>query len=297
MNLTEDTRKRRRRDSRLDNPPLMVLTERDKRVIEAVYRYRVLTQIQITKLFFTRPNTAQRRLSLLFDHEFLSRDFLPVRGGIMTSPILYSLGKQGARVLTQELGYTNIQIKSETKRTGQEFLEHLLAVNEFRITVTLACEQFGFPIHTWLGQHDMRANPDKVTIQNKNEGTTQQALIPDSYFVIQVPQGTENKKAYFFLEYDRGTEPLDTLKQKVRMYSTYIESGGYENRYGTKAVRILMVAQGKQRVRNLKKLTETIQPSTRFWFAALPDLKPENVFTEPIWYVAGREEQVALISL
>ena len=65
--------KRLRRDERLANPPHMILKERDKRVIEAVYQYRVLMQQQIERLYLialSRRPTADEVSAL---EKFLTR--------------------------------------------------------------------------------------------------------------------------------------------------------------------------------------------------------------------------------
>jgi hypothetical protein len=88
-------RRRRRRDRRDANPPPMRLTDRDREIIEAVCLHRVLRQDQVQALFFGSKSAAQRRLALLYHHGYLARQFLPVRGGIMNSPILYLLVNLG----------------------------------------------------------------------------------------------------------------------------------------------------------------------------------------------------------
>src|SRR5258707_12262808 len=107
-----EARQRRRRDERLAHPPLMRLMERDKEIVKTVYDYRVLRQDQVQALFFG-PNpgakaAAQRRLVKLYDCGFLERYFLPTRGGLMSSPILYGLDKRGAELLRAEFGYDNL---------------------------------------------------------------------------------------------------------------------------------------------------------------------------------------------
>ncbi|MCA9910134.1 MAG: replication-relaxation family protein, partial [Anaerolineae bacterium] len=81
----------------------MRLTDRDKDIIEAVYRYRILRQDQIQRLFFGTAAAAQRVLVRLYDHTFLERKFLPVYEG--RSPTLYVLDKRGAELLRAERGY------------------------------------------------------------------------------------------------------------------------------------------------------------------------------------------------
>src|SRR5258706_943574 len=101
-------RQRRRRDKRLSNPAPMKLTDRDKKIVEAVHLHRILRQDQIQALFFGHPAAAQRRLVKLYDYGYLERHFLPTRGGMMSSHILYSLDRLGAELLRAEFGYDKL---------------------------------------------------------------------------------------------------------------------------------------------------------------------------------------------
>src|SRR5438105_11993362 len=125
-------RRRRRRDQRRHNPGRMQLTQRDKKIIEAVCQYRILRQDQIQELFFGHRTAAQRRLEKLYDHGFLQRYFLPTRGGLMSSPVLYGLDRRGVELLRAEFGYDELTWYSSSKDLKDEFLEHTSAIAEFR---------------------------------------------------------------------------------------------------------------------------------------------------------------------
>ena len=72
------TSERLPRHERADTPPRMRLTERDIKVVLAVYDYRVLKREQIQGLFFPSKNTANDRLNRLYQQGFLERRWLPV---------------------------------------------------------------------------------------------------------------------------------------------------------------------------------------------------------------------------
>jgi hypothetical protein len=295
--MTEQPRKRQRRDQRVTTPPSMTLTERDKRIIEAVYQYRVLTQSQIQHLFFSQKTSAQRRLQLLYHHGFLERQFLPVRGGIMNSPILYLLDKRGAEMLTAEFGYDEVHWKREHNEVSADFLEHALAINEFRILIVLACKRLTYPLLTWRGENEMKADYDRVKIRKAQGGQVSVSLIPDSHFVIDTPRQAEKTKAFFFLELDRGSMVTKRFKTKIEAYMEYVESGAYERKYGTRGLRVLTVALSQGRLQSLRQVTEEAGGRNRFWFAVLSELTSENIIDKPVWQVAGREGLSTLIEL
>lgn len=229
--------KRRKRNRRDDTPPAMILTARDRQIVEMVYQCRVLRQDQIHALFFgTSTSASQRRLALLYHHGFLTRVFLTARASYMLSPALYMLDKRGAELLRMEFGYDDIAWTSKSNDVGQQFLEHTLAINDVRVAFTLACRQReGFEVIEWRSEAQMKASYDRVTITPPKGRSELISLIPDSFFVVQTPQG----KAPFFLEVDRGTETTGRFQTKIFAYQEYIKSGAYQQRYGFKSIRVL----------------------------------------------------------
>lgn len=281
---------RRHRHQRQDPPPPMRLTERDQDVIEAVYHHRVLSQGQIERLIFTgtHRSVAQRRLSLLYDHGYLDRRFLPRIGGLVTSPILYLLDKKGSEYLLSHRGYDDIRWRPNDNSLGYEHIEHLLAINTFRIEMTLACRMNGLPLQTWLDDTTLKQDYDRVHLPRSARPV---AVIPDAYFTIATPKGD----THFFLELDRGTMTSKRFKRKVLAYIAYASSGLAEKRFGTTKFRVLTVTESEKRAENLKTATEGVGGKRRFWFGTLAALTAETILTEPMWRVAGREERAVLL--
>lgn len=269
----------------------MILTERDKRIVEAVYQCRVLRQDQIHRLFFgTSKAASQRRLALLYHHGFLNRVFLTVRASYMLSPALYMLDRRGAELLRSELGYDDLTWKSKSHDVGQPFLEHTLAINDVRVAATIASKKHGYSLLTWRSEADLKAEYDRVVIQEKNSGKQLVSLIPDSFFVVETTRG----KSPFFLEVDRGTETTGRFQTKVRAYQAYVQSGAYEKRYGYKSIRVLTVTFSRKRLDSLKSATGEAGGKERYWFALHSDIHSYTLFDEPIWSIAGDTSQRTL---
>lgn len=285
---------RRRRDTRLTTPSPMQLTDRDKEIVRAIYDYRVLRQDHVQTLFFgSNPGAkarTQKRLVKLFDHKYLTRFFLPTRGGLNSSPILYGLDKRGAELLRLEFGYDELHWYGSMKELKNDFLEHTLAIADFRVAVTVACQNAGYKLLVWRGENELKADYDRVNIRTSKGQSHSVSIIPDSYFSIDTPKG----KAHFFLEVDRGTMTNSRFQGKVEAYVAYFQQG-YQRRYRTKSLRILTVTLSHQRLINLKQTTERIADTTWFWFATLPQLTPDTVLSAPIWSVAGNNTVIALI--
>lgn len=288
--MSEQTRRKRNR--RDENPPPMILTERDRRIVEAVYQCRVLRQDQIHALFFGASKAAsQRRLALLYHHGFLTRVFLTVRASYMLSPALYMLDKRGAELLRSEMGYDDITWTSKSHDVGQPFLEHTLAINDVRVAVTIACRTHDYSLLDWRSEADLKGSYDRVTIQERSGSKELVSLIPDSFFVAQTPKG----KAPFFLEVDRGTETTTRFQSKIRAYQAYVQTGAYEKRYGYKSVRVLTVAFSQKRLESLKTVTGEVGGKERYWFALHGEITPQSVFHASIWVSGGSTEPMKLL--
>lgn len=280
-------KKRLRRDRRSDTPPKMRLTERDVDILKAVAEYRILRQDHIQQLFFGSKSTAQYRLSHLYQHGFLNRHFLPVYAG--WSPTLYTLDKRGVALLKAACAINRVNLWDAEK--GHEFLSHTLAINDFRVAVTVACRQAGYTLAQWIGEASLKADYDRVTITAPNGKKQSVSLIPDSYFTIETPKG----RASFFLEMDMGTMTLGRFQSKIRAYLAYLESNAYQQRYQTRSLRVLTVTTSAARSANLKATTEQLHRERVFWFTHQALVTVDQVLHAPIWQLVGQQVQLPLI--
>ncbi len=271
------------RSKRASSPPPMRLMPRDLEVLKAMAEYRILRQDQLQRLFFSSRSTAQYRLSHLYQHGFLARHFLPVQGG--WSPTLYTIDTRGREVLRVEYDIDTPAKKAGVHDLKHEFLEHTLALNDVRIAFTLACRSLGFGLIHWLDESALKVNYDRVAIRFPNGKRATVSLIPDSYCVIQTPQGT----ARFFIELDRGTMTTQRFATKILAYLAYVESGQYQQRYKSRSLRVLTITLSQKRLMNLKQATDAVRGTHLFWFGVLSDIMAQMPFHTPLWRVAGLE--------
>lgn len=281
-----------RRDRRPTNPRAMRETERDAEIVRLVYDYRLLSQTQLQRLLRKSRSTVQQSLMRLYHHRYLERVFLPIAYG-GSSPTVYILDTRGMELL-QRMGvedFTGVP----SKGLSGVFLEHSLAMNDFRISVTHACERLGWWVPQWQTENEIKSDYDRVTVRTRSKVLIV-PIVPDSYFTIEIPgRGV----SHFFLELDRATMTLKRFRAKIAGYVEYYKQGMYEHRFGAKGFRVLSVvdAPGTARVENLTKDSATVPGiGRRFWFAHLPDLTPESVLTNPVWHVASQPERVSLFS-
>lgn len=261
----------------------------DREVVRLIYQYRILSQRQIETLLNRSQSTVQRRLARLYDHQYLERIEVSIhpKG---SSPLFYILDQRGREVM-RRLGVEDFtgQPKKDVKET---FIEHTLAINDFRIAASLACQANAWEMVRWITENEVKAQIDRVHVEGK-----QKPVVPDSFFNVYVP---DKGDAYFFLELDRGSETLERFRTKIAAYVAYYKTGAYTRRYNAKGFRVLTVVDnvGELRLRNLVNETQKIENiGRRFWFAHLEEITPETIFTHPIWTVAGSTEKKKLFEL
>lgn len=282
-------RQRARRDERSTAPIPIHLQPRDLDILEAVHTYQVLSTQHIKTLYFPSIHQAYARLGALYHHGFLDRRFLGVRADKNNTPILYVLDRRGAECLRKERG---IEVSwSKKKPVTMTFLEHTLAINTVRIAIAKACMTLGFSLLKWLGENELKADYDYVTLRSSAGRLRRVSVIPDSYFVLETPKGI----AHCFLELDRGTMTTQRFKTKIQAYQVYYASGAYERRFGTKSLRVLTVTTSEGRATNLYRVTEEAQGKQRYWFTTLNQVTPGSVLTESIWRVATNPVPQSLV--
>lgn len=291
------TKKYRNPRVRKEPAPGRSIQPRDLDVLEAVHRFRILSQKQIQLLFFGSRETAKYRLQFLFDKGYLERKFLPPTQGMGRTPILYILDRRGAEALRAERGYEDIRFYSSSKDVGEYFLKHTLAINDFMVALTLACRIHGFTFESWQTENEVKADYDRVSIKSETGKREDMPILPDAIFSFIA----FNKRNRCMLELDRGMEKTETFTKKVRAYTAYYDSGGYQARYSTNSGRVLTIIttqfQGEKRLANLKKATENAGGKRRFWFALAKNITPETLLFEPIWSMASEPELRSLVEI
>lgn len=289
-----------------DSLPSFRLTERDMAIIEAVASYRALTTEHIETLFFS-PSTRSKcklRLKYLYHHGFLLRTEQPQSISEGRKPFVYWLDRGGAEqiAINQGVEFSEVEWKPNAHKIGPQFLYHLLDTNTVRIAITQAATKHAFTLLEWRDEETLRTDHanDIVTIKGQQGGEQKTIVVPDDYFMLDVPVPGENRSlvSRFFVEIDRrtvtGEAKASALSQrdwahKVQAYIAYYRSEAHIKRYGSTAGRVITITTGERRAANLKAITERVGGKARFWFTTFDQIAPETVLTEPIWSVASRE--------
>jgi hypothetical protein len=116
----------------------MQLTERDRRILEAVHAYDGgLNFSQIQRLFFSSKSQTEERLKLLYQHRYLNRPDKDQRRRL--SQMIYWLDKKGAQLIAS-LNGTPLLVFYWRKELRWLQVEQDLAVIDFRLDLTQACQ-------------------------------------------------------------------------------------------------------------------------------------------------------------
>lgn len=265
----------------------MIFMDRDGEVLADLLQIGPLRRDQIQELRFSKGGASrcQRRLTLLWRNRYI--DKLPDQP--VNAPDVYFISRsciKGIRYLEQRLGREGVTRRLRTP--GK--VEHCLMINECRIALTLGVRAAGFELVEWKDEIDLAWMASEV------------GFVPDAYFKIrrELPDGP--KTAAFFFEAERTARANAAVDHRLAAYRDYLRSGRYEARFGTRALRVLMVLATNENQRPVRRMAGVakraeVVGATFFRFTTLDEfrgLQPEAALFAPIWRCPGEARSVPL---
>ncbi|GIF69361.1 hypothetical protein Ais01nite_73960 [Asanoa ishikariensis] len=240
------------------------LRPRDYTIALLLDEHTTLTTEHINAVFFSNPTTCRHRLQLLRHIGFLDR-FIRNRPGA-PNPVCWLPGVLAARYCALSRGESPPTAKTLRERQDRAYasptLAHLLAVNDFFVSLL---------VHA-------RNRPGADLTRSWSEGTTAAAfghrIKPDGHGVWT----TGDAETGFFLEMDRGTEPIGRLVDKLASQRKLRAEGGPQ-------YPILFVLPSRLREQNLhRKLVDRPEPTL-----VVATTSPESGLDPagPVWRLAG----------
>lgn len=278
------------RYGRVNHPPGLCLTERDTHVLEAIHAYDgVLSFSQIQRLFFSGKSQAERRLMLLYQHKFVNRPSFYQRR--LLPEMIYWLDRRGAELVASLTG-ASLHESGWRKEPRWFQVEHDLAVNDFRLDLQEACaKDKSVSLESWIPESEFWAYPDKVTYKY-NDQEMKRNIRPDGFFILT----TTVHRLRYLLEIDRSTEDNPRfLREKILPGLAYIRSKAYEDRFGHRSGRWLVVTTGPKRLSNMLRQAHRADAKGLFYFTTFTDVTPQTILLSPIWQRADRAEPVPLL--
>ena len=276
----------------MPEPPSMRLTERDTHILEAVHAYDgLLSFAQIQRLFFTGKSQTEQRLKLLYQHGYLARPDQDQRRQL--SEMIYWLDKKGAETVASLNGTPLNEFYWRNEPRWFQ-VSHDLMVNDFRLDLLEACRKDKqIKLETWIPESEFWAFPDKVTYTYQEKKTVRN-IRPDGYFMLN----TGEHRIRYLLEIDRSTEDNPRFyREKILPGLAYLKSQEYEDRFGHRSGRWLVVTTGERRLANMLSQAHRTNANGLFYFTTFDKLKPESMLRSPIWQRADRKDLVPLVFL
>jgi hypothetical protein len=259
------------------------MTERDIQIIAMVYEYEGCGVEHVRQLFFhgasNRSIPCYRRLSYLVKQGYLRSILLPALHKHFLIP-----GARARSVLSHVLkGLEMKRIRIESPL----LILHKLALCDIRLALEVAGKASAvFLITQWVNESALRQAPLSVEDPASNKQTR---LIPDASFTLHSRR--TGKSATFYLELDRATVSLKSIRERVR---------GYLLR-GQNPSPVLFVVPDTMRhtaiaTVALEEAARLKANPTSIWITQKGTITPETIISAP-WGVVGHETPVTFQSL
>jgi len=261
MSAVRSSRQRRpgRTTDRLVFDVTSSLTDRDRHILRLIRWHRVLTTNQVHLMFFSDRNTAQHRMTRLYQLRLVER-FRPPHGG-REGEYHYVLDRLGAYVVAVMAAPDldrEVKVRWRTDQalsiaTSQR-LAHTVGANDLFVRLVAATRRApDAELVTWWGERYCKAVLGEV-------------VRPDGVGVWREGQATVT----FCLEYDRGSEQLGRLTEKAAEYARLERAWGVP-------YWLLVVVPGPRRERGVRAalsgqglaVATTTQPDARWPDAAV----------------------------
>jgi hypothetical protein len=222
---------------------------------------RFLTTRQVAKLAFRGSRwAAQKRLRKLLDAGMVR---VWVRD--LATDNVYALARRGARIL----GASDGQHGARMPRGLDGNLDHLLAINQVRISIALGLDAAGGELGWWRSDWELR-------------GRLRSRLVPDAVFVVR----WEGRDQAFALEVDNQSRSPRTFLGKLVGYASLILRGG--DLLGVSDFLALVVVSDNRWLGRYLEAVEQARMGGRVWFATLEALR-DGGGDAPSWRTLDRE--------
>jgi len=261
---------------RSQTPPKFRIGSADFKILELLSDYRFLDTRQILSLCPDQAErTIKRKLLNLFQAGYIERPIQQFSYFKPSEYLVYSLGKKGAALVSQNNG---LAVKAKPSREiGVSFLNHSLMVSGFRLVLKLALEKNSrFKLRVWK-------EPGLIdAIHYEGE---RYPIAPDAFFTIE----SEEYLMHFFLEADRSTMTLERMLNKFKGYWNWRLEGGQKRKLDIANFRVLTVCISEERAENLRQIAKKADAnqagSEMFLFACEKAYNLENSenILQPIW--------------
>ncbi len=253
----------------------IILRQRDYTIFRLLYEYRFLdtellwyllkeddhtpcTQYSIGVDGKRRPKkysfgrqALSKRLKQLFDSGYVKRHYLtdqPIGRGYGSPRAIYGMGRRSPKLL-KEIYHISTRRVIENNRVKSPYLRHSMELASFRIILELACRQSKGKVSILFWEQGSSIK-DHVYRYNGKRIKEKFTFYADAFFGLRI---NGNRSKHYFLEIDRGTEPIvsnlrrSNIRIKFLGYQAYFKAKRICQRYSNriKGFQVLVVTPGQ----------------------------------------------------
>ena len=270
------------------------LTDRDGDILKAVNRYRYMRTGQINRLLFqgnTSTQSCQKRLKLLFHNGYLDRiePFLQQGSTEQSAGVAYRLDAKAVQYLTDF--DIPIPYLTRKRRVKHQFLLHALDLSEFRLHLELAIEDTeALLLRRFVPDFMQKEGAASLTGYRRyrlydkiRDPVTGETVIfyPDAAFILQ--SATSEAARLFFLEVDRGTEGLETIRRKLAAFHVYAAQGLFKKFGPYERFVVLFQTSTPKRAENMVRLVRETVCQPTVLITDHRQVTADSVLHQPIW--------------
>jgi len=287
---------------------IMVLQERDIRVLAALARYFILNSRQIRELCFPDDGTgriSRRRLTSMMHAGYVRKRNLqvisPSDGSVCP---VYHLTKTGREFLAAHFDDESFLLKPIEPSQPQHLYHYVAVAESHRLFRRAAKKQPTVLVSRWCNEDEI-VNPDESEPRNRKLLRTEFSdagrirCLPDSACLLD----HRGQRAVMYIEQDRDTFFHDRVAAR--------KSPGYRELFARQGHRahfpdttfdffhVLFLTPTKKRSEQLRKAfakKNKDQPVLKAYrFGSLDELNDSNLFFEPLFTCCHHEERVPLV--
>ncbi len=296
MTKTQDFAKEKRSSRKTD----VVITAPSHALIEAIYRYQLVTCEQLRLACGYSKNSlrlVQKLLKALTAYGYVLTLSRPTLRG--KAPFIYTLARKGLQYLNAA-GYDVLDYfrpsQEREKENNYLFLTHTLALNDVLISASrLAQFTSNHSLFEFTHERVLKRTPYKVEV-SRNDKIETITLIPDAFLEFRRTKATGKEvRLPVLYEEDLATTEQKRFRKKIRAYISLIKSGAYKEMFGTKTITIAFgTPKGEKRRDQMRDWTRkecaaTSEPkwiTELFLFTAHPQgIDPNTLWLTPVWYI------------
>lgn len=201
----------------------------------------------------------------------------------------------GGEVLTDLTGAPPQRLQRSSPAKPHK-IQHRAGMGESVLEFNDACRLRELANPEWILEYDPIPNaPAKAAFHERYficdevvdaSGRTYRVW-PDAMSALTIAHNGSDSQLALAWEYDRGTETLTQVGEKLDPYLLWIAGKGYQVDFpNSRDVRVCFIAPSRRRMTSMIESVRRHRVAPFLRFVTVEDFKADRILTEPIWYDA-----------